>query len=352
MTGSAEHTKYLESDFDIWIVLFIAAAAQGIFLSAMLWVKQAGKKHRSQHLLAALILAFTITLSYYIAYWLKVDDQLAKPFRVIMLFTLLFGPLSWTYLFRTLHNRLPKLAWLHFIPFVPISLLALYGGEAVKGMEVHFNVFQIVHLLIYAIANLVLVQRRGKNQWARNVALSFSGYVLCFMAYYLLSWTGILSDQHDYMVSFGMSIFIYFIGYHGFRAPTFFNGPGNEKYQNSSLTDSSIDYIAQKLDALMEQEKLYTKGDLKLQEVADRLDLGTHALSQAINVAKGKKFTDYLNELRVEEAIRLMKSLEYQHVKLLAIALDAGFNNKTSFLNAFKKYTGQSPSEYRKNMAA
>lgn len=343
----------MQAKVDIWIILFLAAAAQGVFLSLMLILKKARDKQLSQYLLGSLVFLFTITIGYYTTYWMQINAQLPSILAVILAFTYLFGPLSWLYLNQIIYNKLPKRAWLHFVTFPVVVALLFMSGRVINLSVMFFQVIQVSHLIIYAVINLLLARKTGHNRWIRNVALSFAGYVLCFLTYDLLSWSGILSRQHDYMVSFGMTIFIYFIGYHGFKAPTFFNGAANDqKYQKSSLTDNSIDYIAKKLDELMEDQKLYTKGDLKLQEVADALNLGVHALSQAVNVAKNKKFTDYLNELRVEEAMRLMQEEDYQHAKLLAIALDAGFNNKTSFLNAFRKYTGQTPSEYRKNIAA
>jgi AraC-like DNA-binding protein len=344
----------MEAKLTPWIVLFIAAAAQGAFLSVMLFFKKNRKKKAGQSLLAALILAFTITIAYYTTFWTGINPRLSLYLIVILQFTFLFGPLSWLYLHVTLRKKWPKLAILHFLPFVLICVLFLFGSRIFTGLRLpgyFFSVAQTTHLLIYAFLNLWLTKQTGNNPWAKSVALSFLGYVLCFTAYHVLNWTGLLKTEYDYMVSLGMTVFIYYIGYHGFRTPVIDDLSPEVKYQKSSLTDNSIEYIAQKLDTMMMHEKLFTKGDLKLQEAAEKLDVSVHALSQAINVAKNKKFTDYLNEYRVKEAIRLMQLEEYEQEKLMAVGIDSGFNNKTSFLNAFKKYVGQSPSEYRKALA-
>jgi AraC-like DNA-binding protein len=341
----------MEAKLTPWTVLFIAAAAQGAFLSVMLLLKRGNKNQVSQALLTALVFTFTITLAYYTTYWTGINSQLPRYLNIILHFTLLFGPLSWLYLFVTLQNRWPQKVWMHFIPFLALSFLLLIRGSlpvTFLNSPYIFTAGPTLHLLIYGVLNLRLTQRSGNNQWSRHVALSFMGYVVCFAAFHVLTWTGLLEPEYDYMVSLGMTIFIYYIGYHGFKAPVIENQLPEEKYQKSSLTDNSIEYIIKKLDTIMASEKLFTQGDLKLQEVADKLDISVHALSQAINVAKGKKFTDYVNELRINEAIRLMSLEDYQNAKLMAITIDSGFNNKTSFLNAFKKQTGQTPSEYRK----
>lgn len=343
----------MEAKLTIWTVFFIAASAQGAFLSVMLLLKKARNNKVSQSLLAALVFTFTVTIAYYTTYWTGINPGLPYYLQVILQFTYLFGPLCWLYLYVTLYKRWPKATYLHFVPFLLIGVLVLFGTSLLPNLRLpiyFFSISQTIHLLIYAILNLWLTKTAGNNRWAKNVALSFMGYAICFTTYHVLSWTGVLQTQYDYMVSLGMAIFIYYIGYHGFKTPVIEDQTPEPKYQKSSLTDNSIEYIVDKLDKVMKTEKLFTQGDLKLQEVATRLDVTVHALSQAINVAKDKKFTDYLNELRVQEAIRLMELKEYEQAILMAVAIDSGFNNKTSFLNAFKKYTGQTPSEYRKEL--
>lgn len=343
----------MEAKLTIWTVFFIAASAQGAFLSVMLLLKKARHNKTSQWLLSALIFSFTATIAYYTTFWTEVNAGLPRVLGLILQFTYLFGPLCRLYLYKTLNRKLSKTAWLHFIPFLLINLLLVFGASLFPTLRlpVYFlAAAQTTHLVVYAVLNLWLTRTTGNNRWAKNMAFSFMGYVLCFTAYHVLSWTRLLETESDYMVSLGMAVFIYYIGYHGFKTPLIEDQTPEPKYQKSSLTDNSIEYIAAKLDDLMATEKLYTEGDLKLQEVAKKLDVTVHALSQAINVAKDKKFTDYLNELRVEEAKRLMQAEDYKQAKLMAVAIDSGFNNKTSFLNAFKKYVGQTPSEYRKGL--
>jgi AraC-like DNA-binding protein len=59
-----------------------------------------------------------------------------------------------------------------------------------------------------------------------------------------------------------------------------------------------------------------------------------------------KNFNDYINELRIEEFIKLFKSDKGRQFTMLSIALDSGFNSKATFNRAFKKIKGCSPKEY------
>ena len=88
--------------------------------------------------------------------------------------------------------------------------------------------------------------------------------------------------------------------------------------------------------------------ELTLTELAKALDVHPHYLSQAINTFEGKTFYDYVNTLRVEEFKRLVALPESKKYTLLALALDCGFNSKTSFNRNFKSVTGLAPSEYLK----
>jgi AraC-like DNA-binding protein len=63
-----------------------------------------------------------------------------------------------------------------------------------------------------------------------------------------------------------------------------------------------------------------------------------------------KSFFDFVNEYRVQEAKRLLCSPQSDHLSILGIALDAGFNSKSAFYTAFGKYAGITPSEYRKQL--
>jgi AraC-like DNA-binding protein len=83
-------------------------------------------------------------------------------------------------------------------------------------------------------------------------------------------------------------------------------------------------------------------------DVAEKLNVSTNNLSQIINEKLGKNFYDFVNEYRVETAKELLLNPKKQHLTLLAIAFDSGFNSKSSFNNVFKKQTSLTPSEFKK----
>jgi len=96
----------------------------------------------------------------------------------------------------------------------------------------------------------------------------------------------------------------------------------------------------------METEKPYLEPKLTLSSLADELEISANHLSQVINQYEEKNFFDFVNSYRVEEYKERATDPAYQNFSILAIALDSGFNSKSSFNQVFKKFTGKTPSQY------
>jgi YesN/AraC family two-component response regulator len=99
----------------------------------------------------------------------------------------------------------------------------------------------------------------------------------------------------------------------------------------------------------MEQEKCYREEDLSLQDLAEKLSIPSHHLSQVINEKLIKNYSDYVNTYRIEEAMEHLADSWQKRRKILSIAFEVGFNTKATFNYVFKKHTGMTPSQYRKS---
>jgi AraC-like DNA-binding protein len=90
----------------------------------------------------------------------------------------------------------------------------------------------------------------------------------------------------------------------------------------------------------------YREPGLTAELLAARLGVHRNALSQAINSMTGSNFNQYVNSLRIKEAIRLMEGKQHKDLHIDEIYEGAGFGNHTSFYRAFKQFTGLSPIEF------
>lgn len=120
-----------------------------------------------------------------------------------------------------------------------------------------------------------------------------------------------------------------------------------EKYKKSTLSSSSKEIIEIEFINMMNEEKLWRQGDITLEKIANKLNTNTKYLSQIINQTYHQSFPNFINELRVKEARCMLVSKEYNHYTIEAIGQMTGFNSNSSFVMAFKRYTGLTPSFFR-----
>jgi AraC-like DNA-binding protein len=112
-----------------------------------------------------------------------------------------------------------------------------------------------------------------------------------------------------------------------------------------------LEMIRKKLEVLMQKEKPYLEPELTLPDIANKLHVGTHILSKVINEMYQKNFHDFINSYRIEEFKQLVKQPKFRGYTIVSVAMEAGFNSKTSFNRAFKKLVGITPSEYLKRLS-
>ncbi|MEM7503175.1 MAG: helix-turn-helix domain-containing protein [Pseudomonadota bacterium] len=110
------------------------------------------------------------------------------------------------------------------------------------------------------------------------------------------------------------------------------------------------DPVLKQLHAVMHDERLFTRHDLRISHVADRLQVPEYRLRRSINQGLGyRNFNQFINEYRVKEAAAKLR--DGTRTPVLTIAIDAGFRSMSSFNSAFRDRFGLSPGEYRRSAA-
>lgn len=98
----------------------------------------------------------------------------------------------------------------------------------------------------------------------------------------------------------------------------------------------------------MASNKPFLAPELTLDQLALQLSLRPRVLSQVINDRLGQNFYDFINRYRIQEASRLLTNPKDRKITILEVLYEVGFNSKSSFNTLFKKYTGLTPSEFKK----
>lgn len=122
-----------------------------------------------------------------------------------------------------------------------------------------------------------------------------------------------------------------------------------EKYKTSALLPETVESVMPRLIKLMEEEHIYLDPDLNLKKLSQQLHVHYNHLSQIINERIGKSFNDYINYYRIQSAVQKLSDPAANHQTILEIAYDTGFYSKSVFNTAFKKFTGKTPSQFRKD---
>ena len=102
--------------------------------------------------------------------------------------------------------------------------------------------------------------------------------------------------------------------------------------------------LMERINQVMEEQKLYQNSDMKLQDLAAALGTNRRFVSDCINAQTGGSFIQYVNTYRVNHA----KSVLRQHPdkKIADVYMESGFANDTSFFRTFKTVTGMTPREW------
>lgn len=102
--------------------------------------------------------------------------------------------------------------------------------------------------------------------------------------------------------------------------------------------------LMERINQLMEQEQFYLHSNLKLQDVAVRLQTNSTYVSECINSVCGQTFSQFVNTYRVRYAQELLR--RQPEMKTSVVATESGFNTEASFFRNFKAVTGMTPREW------
>ena len=120
------------------------------------------------------------------------------------------------------------------------------------------------------------------------------------------------------------------------------------KYTGSVLGKKRKKKLLQDIVSLMEGKKHYLNPQFTIGDCAKELETNRKYISQIINENFKTNFNNFINEYRVKEVRRYLINPEYDNYSLNGIASMSGFHSKTTFNAAFKKFTGITPSYFKK----
>ena len=364
----------------------ISGLIQNFILAGILFFRQGDRR------LANRFLSLTIFIvNVHLAYLMVLDTNLDNlfPFLLWIPYSLLaaIGPLILLYVMALTDTdfSISKINVKYFIPvFLEICLQFIMIVQSILENKLFYNTplyFYVTPVLyMWAAGSILYYLRRALgiiNNHESWVLRNFSNlkeitliWLRKMIIYYRLLWIVWVPFVAAFLLFFRfqllylvvvltlyflMLILVYltlWIGLEGLgRGTLIFIKHNEEKPENKNFTrltkHETQDYV-ERINQLMTLEKIYLNENLNLKEFASHLHADPNLISFILNNHLGSNFYEFVNRHRIEEVKHRLSNPEYKHLTLLGIALESGFNSKTTFNRVFKQVTGITPTEFQK----
>jgi putative ABC transport system permease protein len=352
----------------------------GLTFILLLWFTKKANRSANRSLAIALAVA-----ALWIARIVAIDIHLADyaPFwsRLPMQFSLALGPLIYFYVLKITRPeyKFQRRDMLHFSPL--LLELGAYVLETIQSINTGataydtpifqqlnpvFQLLAFVSVIFYLYKCHVLIEGfyqqqkfnggdryRHELRWLHRLLIGFGMLWLLwtpFVAIDYFFYNYQLGPEGYYPLYFLLVVMIVWIAARAFLREEMGAQPDAAASILKPLLPAELKQKGTWLKKVVKENRYYQDPELSLASLAEKLGLTTHELSRIINTVLKKSFNDFINEYRVQDAARKMKDPAFDHLTLLGIAFESGFNAQSSFNRIFKQTTGKSPLEYKNEL--
>jgi AraC-like DNA-binding protein len=404
------HTSIdMDTRISLYATVLLFAFVQGI-IYILLFTKRGVQDNRtSDFWLAALIAALCIFNLHWMLGFMGIHVMGQQLWFFPQSVGLIVGPIVYYYLKTQINTtfRFTKRDFLHFTPYLTYFFYHLiifsFGDDTIDwwhktvhtpyrigSIEVaaeYISLFVYLYLAaqLYRKYRMWLPRERSDTEgvlfdWYRRFLWAVVlGALSAFVVFVIEFWQP-LSFQAVWIQRAFIAVLIYYISIAGyshaqphnlvFEEEQIEDEPQSailiETMRESGLTQSmsdtpvplvkienrfdadTLELWKQKIEAAMQQEKLYINPELTLSQLSDLLGTHNSLVSYVINTGFEKNFNDFVNEFRINLFKNKINDPKLSHYTLLALAFECGFNSKSTFNRAFKKATGLMPSDFLK----
>jgi putative ABC transport system permease protein len=358
---------------------FLGAIFIGLTFTLLLWFIK--KINRAANRFLALAM---VTIVLWMAWVLGIDIRLGTYFPrwswLPLQFSLALGPLIFFYVLKITwpEYKFRSKDLLHFSPLLlELGAQVLEVRDSIKTGALTYETptFQqlnpILQLLAfisvstYLYASYKLIERfyrglkfnggdryRYELRWLHNLLIGFGLLWLLWIPFTVVDFfyyhyqLGIHAYYPLYLL---LAVMMIWIAAAAFLKPEVSVSPNPRSFLKlpppAELKQKGI-----WLKKVVKANLYYQDPELSLSSLAEKLELTTHELSRIINMVLKKSFNDFINEYRVQAVVHKMQDPGYDHITLLGIAYESGFNSQSTFNRIFKQMTGKSPLEYKNDL--
>ena len=330
---------------------FIALAFEVAFL--VLLLKKRDKVGTDFYLLGALAAALGI---YAVDVWMP---ETVLSHQLLMLSEVALGPLLLLYVYR-LSGRTVNGRWHALFPLLNVAVLLMVARWTDAVFFEHPVFFiqllaGVLSMIGYSVALLLhwqqlrLGKREAEQPLARWTAALSLGYIIFWVVmvsyivlYEVVVGTGLMLLA-DSVLSLAALLIVAIEARRYHRS-----AKARRKTEPNTVDDPQrwLD-LYERIDATIKKETLFLNPQLKVDDLAKRMTTNSRYISKAVNAGYGDSVTNYLNDLRLARFKERLRSADGQQYNIDVLALECGFNSKSSANRFFKLREGITPSAYR-----
>lgn len=295
----------------------------------------------------------------------------------------LLGPAIYFYITSLLHqeSKFKKKDLLHFFPAIGYALYSLvifvgdvfifdefyfYADGEDKDLDTWYQLSGLAFILFYAwksyqvyqayrrhVVEMVSYADELRFSWIKQFLFVLLIVVFLRLIFFILfPEFGSFGQKWWYYLL--IAIIFYYVSIVGFShiekltATLAFKMPEviEVDHSGSAIDEKELIEFKAKVEHFLGSERGYKNPQLSLMEVASSLGTTPKKISQVSNQGFNSNFNDLINKKRVNAFIEMIDEGRHDQFTLLSLALDCGFNSKTTFNRSFKKVTGKTPQQY------
>ncbi|WP_109434951.1 MULTISPECIES: helix-turn-helix domain-containing protein [Aquimarina] len=369
------------------VISFMIVFISSLFSIFLFTVKTENKT--SNRLIAAFLIIIAIDISSFFYHRFIDMPMVLEMLRMDL--PLLSSPLEYLFVLSVIYSdfKIKRIHLLHAIPFL-VSTLVFMPRFYLSNTEARNSFFETyldnpevlfsiiighIQVIIYIVA-IFIVLKKSKKVMLENFSNATTAkhkwlFQLNIISIILFAFsTGktifkFINDDFDtvnivrIIMAFLVLCFICWLILKALYHPEFFrridsklkpveNIIAKEEIPIEHKEGEEVKQQIQRLRAHMLDQKPYLNPTLTIQNLADDLQLPVREVSILINHHLNQHFFDFVNEYRIQHAKDILQNPTKKQFTILEILYEVGFNSKSSFNTAFKKYANVTPTEYRK----
>lgn len=377
-------------DIDYLKILFSILCFQFLFVALFLFQNKKGKSISNKLLALVFLMLAVAVFNFYIMVY---DVQTGIP-QILFLddtFMLAYGPILYIFTQSVIYKNytFKRKDIIHFIPFIIsfvlfILLLWFYQSGVFdqvtrqirnQSIPVYFRIAELLILL-----HIFYYLYRSKTEINKVVGKAMEFYssfnqdnfkllqfiLNCFIILFLLSlfhsflpFIGIRNGllitlllMVLFMLFFISSVLLKLLNQSSNESGAISQDTYKEKnrYAGSNLSKEELQVTKDRLWNYMIDNERYLDSELNIADLSKELNLSSKMLSQVINEGYNCNFFDFVNKFRIEMAKSLFEDQSDSKLTISEVMYDSGFNSKSSFNTAFKKFTQKTPTQFKKDL--